>query len=1122
MLTTVKTMSKKTLSIFLAFAMCFTAFVLCNPIEADAMSVTDYDYYNPNDYYYYPKGTTFVESFRFGQATKSDDAYNQATNNGDSNYKLISNENGGGRLDFNSGISGKDYVMVGYKTTTDITKANVTYIRNGHNTGGAETMAFKVRGKAYTFYKTSQDLNADVGGDYIFIYYTDDHNAGLPVVDIRGSTVQGMTLNGYFTVERNDESVPSDCNASAKGDYVYMYFDNASPYTKVTSNVNTLIAALDKTKSVQDKSVYTTASWAAYESALNTANEIWGAYNNKHRAGDRTVQEINAAVTNLNKAIDGLKTVIKINATANGGTTDVTEYEVSCGLNATVDFPASLYSATKEGHAFLGWNTDKNASSGSRSTMNVPLNSTVYAIFSINKYTVYFSNPVTLQTIDRQDVEYGKDATAPSMKEFTQNDESTHLLFKGWDKDFTNVKENLSVNAVFEVVPHNFVRTRFVAATCISKGTEVYKCSDCGYEKTTTLPVDSNNHTNTVDYPEKVATCQEYGYTAYTYCNDCKSVVKGRDRLPLADCSWSDWSVTEPTCTVDGVKSRKCTVCGKTESEVIPAKGHNWGDWAVVKAPTCEAAGRQQRVCATCSAAEVEILNALTHNYVDTVVAPTCTDRGYTLHKCDRCGTSYSDTYVDAAGHKWVDVGPATKEATCLDTGYQYQECSVCDESRTAVVPALGHNWTNENVIREATCDTDGLMAATCDRCGEVQAEIVIPALGHDWDEGTITKEATCTQDGIRVLSCKRESCGKTMETVLKAKGHAWDDGVVTKAPTCAQEGELIVTCTVCGEKQINIIAKLPHKYTGVVTKPTCTDQGYTEYSCSECGDKMLDDFVPALGHRFQTTIFAPTCLKEGYTFVRCSVCDHSQKKDFVDALGHDYVVSTVAPTCTEKGYDVHVCSRGDSTYKDNYVDSLGHEYAVTTVAPTCTERGYDLHTCTRGDHKYKDNYVDALGHSFVEILEVAPTLTQNGYVLFECEACGEQDKEIIYIGDRALVCVTLLDTNGNPVTEAVITVTNIGTGESYVITSDLNGYFTEVLPEGDYELYIDRDGYEDTIGYIYVVDGEATIDIPAIEDASCDCYCHQNNIWAKIFRIFVKIGMFLGIQPDCCADPQF
>ena len=100
--------------------------------------------------------------------------------------------------------------------------------------------------------------------------------------------------------------------------------------------------------------------------------------------------------------------------------------------------------------------------------------------------------------------------------------------------------------------------------------------------------------------------------------------------------------------------------------------------------------------------------------------------------------------------------------------------------------------------------------------------------------EYSVTKEATCTQDGIRVLKCQRESCGKTMDTVIKAKGHSWDNGVVNKAATCAQEGELLVTCTVCGEKQINVIPKLPHKYSGTVTPPTCTEQGYTEYFCSE------------------------------------------------------------------------------------------------------------------------------------------------------------------------------------------------------------------------------------------------------------------------------------------------
>lgn len=1121
MLTTVKTVSKKTLSIFLAFAMCFTAFVLCNPIEADAMSVTDYEYYNPNDYYYYPKGTTFVADIRFGEATKSEDAYNQATNNGASDYKIVPNENGGGSLDFNSGVKGKHYVMVGYRLTTNINEAAATYIRNGHDNGGPETTTFKVRGKDYTFYKTAQDLNADAGGDYIYIYYTNDHNVGLPIVDIRGSNVEGMTLNGYYTVERNNESVPSDCNAGAGGDYVYMYFDNASPYTKVTTNVNNLIKALDQTKTVMDKSYYTAESWAAYEAAFNTANEIWGAYNNKHRCGNRTVQEINSAITALNTALAGLKTVITIDAATNSGTTETTSYEVTCGPNTTVDFPASIYTATKEGYTFLGWNTDKNATTGFRSSMNVPLKSTVYAIFSKNTYTVYFSNPLTLTTISQQSVPYGENATAPAMNEFTQNDETTHYVFKGWDKDFTNVKENLSILAVFEVVPHNFVRTRYVAPTCIAKGTEVYKCSDCGYEKSISLPIDSSNHTNTIDHPEKAPTCQEYGYTAYTYCNDCKTVVSGRDRLDLADCLWTEWSVTEPTCTVDGVKSRKCTVCGKTESEKIPSEGHKWGDWVVTKAATCEAAGRQQRNCSVCNTAEVEIINALTHNYVDTIVAPTCTDRGYTLHKCDRCGASYNDTYVDPKGHNWEDVGAATKEATCTETGLQYQECSDCDANRTATVPELGHNWTNQNIIADATCDTDGLMAATCDRCDEVQSEIVIPALGHDWDEGTVTKDATCTEDGIRVLACQRENCGKSMETVIKAKGHSWDDGVVNKNATCAQEGELLVTCTVCGEKQVNIIPKLPHKYSGTVTKPTCTDQGYTEYFCSECHDTMLDDFVPELGHKYQTTVFAPTCLKEGYTFVRCSVCNHSQKKDFVPALNHDYVTSTVAPTCTEKGYDVHVCSRGDSTYKDNYVDALDHEYSVTTVAPTCKDRGYDLHTCIRGDHKFKDNYVNALGHSYVKVAEVNPTMTQNGYVLYQCETCSEQDKEIIYVGDRALVCVTLLDTNGNPVTEAVITVTNLNTGESYVITSDLNGYFTEVLPEGDYELYIDRDGYENTTGYIYVSDGQATIDIPVIEDAKCDCQCHQTNIWAKIFRIFMKIRKFFGLEVNCCDNPE-
>lgn len=50
---------------------------------------------------------------------------------------------------------------------------------------------------------------------------------------------------------------------------------------------------------------------------------------------------------------------------------------------------------------------------------------------------------------------------------------------------------------------------------------------------------------------------------------------------------------------------------------------------------------------------EHHVIPATGHKFVDTVVAPTCTAQGYTLHKCSVCGEETKDTYKDALGHKW-------------------------------------------------------------------------------------------------------------------------------------------------------------------------------------------------------------------------------------------------------------------------------------------------------------------------------------------------------------------------------------------------------------------------------------------------------------------------------------
>ena len=112
---------------------------------------------------------------------------------------------------------------------------------------------------------------------------------------------------------------------------------------------------------------------------------------------------------------------------------------------------------------------------------------------------------------------------------------------------------------------------------------------------------------------------------------------------------FGEWTITEEaSCTKDGEKVRVCSLCNKTETETIPATGHTEViDKAV--AATCTKTGLTEGIhCSVCNAVikAQETVPAKGHKYVDTVVKPTYTAKGYTLHKCSVCGESYKDTYT--------------------------------------------------------------------------------------------------------------------------------------------------------------------------------------------------------------------------------------------------------------------------------------------------------------------------------------------------------------------------------------------------------------------------------------------------------------------------------------------
>ena len=74
------------------------------------------------------------------------------------------------------------------------------------------------------------------------------------------------------------------------------------------------------------------------------------------------------------------------------------------------------------------------------------------------------------------------------------------------------------------------------------------------------------------------------------------------------------------------------------------------------------------------------------HNYISTVTAPTCTERGYTIHACTVCGDSYVDSYTAPLGHDYMD-GCCTR---CGDKDPAYWVTPKAPELTASIIASSG------------------------------------------------------------------------------------------------------------------------------------------------------------------------------------------------------------------------------------------------------------------------------------------------------------------------------------------------------------------------------------------------------------------------------------------------
>lgn len=177
---------------------------------------------------------------------------------------------------------------------------------------------------------------------------------------------------------------------------------------------------------------------------------------------------------------------------------------------------------------------------------------------------------------------------------------------------------------------------------------------------------------------------------------------------------------------------------------------------------------------------EAALLKGHKHKWKkEKTVAPTCTEQGYTVYKCEYnlfgygCTATKKDDFKPALDHNmsdWIVV-----KATCTTAGEKYKACQrsgctykVVEEGYAEAHPALDHDFEGaEWVIEAPTCTTPGQRYQVCKRDGCNQKNIdetyaaAHPALGHVWGKYVNDNKPACEQQ-TKTAHCTREGCTAT------------------------------------------------------------------------------------------------------------------------------------------------------------------------------------------------------------------------------------------------------------------------------------------------------------------------------------------------------------------------
>lgn len=296
------------------------------------------------------------------------------------------------------------------------------------------------------------------------------------------------------------------------------------------------------------------------------------------------------------------------------------------------------------------------------------------------------------------------------------------------------VTAKASGKATISVKAKKFKKTRKVTVT-------VSKTASSGNSGNSNVP-DSTTETAGCDHVSdngkvtKAPSCTENGVKTYT-CLICKKVLKTED-IKAAGHEEDGGTVTQPsTCSTKGTIIYKCLKCGEqTRTAELDLKSHTT-QIVETKAPTCTEEGVKTKKCTVCKAVlETYPIPKIKHERNEGVITvePTCSTEGVRSFACKNCGCSKGSETWDTSWEttdSWKlywGVGTAGEAPGAMESTKDYNPNDVAVET-------IPHTFVNMDVIKRPTCSSTGVVKQKCSVCDFITYDGVLP-IAPDVHEG--------------------------------------------------------------------------------------------------------------------------------------------------------------------------------------------------------------------------------------------------------------------------------------------------------------------------------------------------------------------------------------------------